>query len=209
MARTEIKIYARISYAFGLFDPQPKASGNGEHYTCTLLIPKSDKETLQKLKQIAGECAIEEWKERAADFVKNGLLKDPILDGDGPQGCNKETGARHKGLEGHVFIRPASGLDYPPVVVKRDGRTRATKADLPSGSWGYAVLSCFPWENQQGGKGVSFNISGFQIAKVAEGDDVLGGAGQINPEKYFEPIADEGDAPAETKDGSGAAGLFG
>jgi hypothetical protein len=45
--------------------------------------------------------------------------------------------------------------------------------------------------------------------KKAEGDEILGGGGGPAPEKYFEAIADEGDAPAETKTGAGAKGFFG
>ena len=45
---------------------------------------------------------------------------------------------------------------------------------------------------------------------VREGDEVLGGGGGgPDPDKFLEKLADEGDAPAETKSGAGAGGLFG
>jgi hypothetical protein len=43
--------------------------------------------------------------------------------------------------------------------------------------------------------------------KVKEGES-LGGGGAGSPDQYFEKIEDEGEAPAETKAGAGAAGLF-
>ncbi len=55
--------------------------------------------------------------------------------------------------------------------------------------------------------GVSFGISGFQ--KLREGDPLgdIGTGG--DPTKWVETIEDAGEAPAETKTGAGASGLFG
>ena len=83
------------------------------------------------------------------------------------------------------------------------------KADVPSGSKGFAVINAFTWENKENGKGISFGISMVQVTKVAQGDEVLGGAGGPDPDKFFESLPDEGDAPESTKSGAGAAGLFG
>ena len=81
-----------------------------------------------------------------------------------------------------------------------------SKEELYSGCFGYAVVNAFTWENKENGKGITFGISMFQKAKDGES---LGGGGGGNPDEFFEKIADEGDAPAETKTGAGAGGLFG
>ena len=56
------------------------------------------------------------------------------------------------------------------------------------------------------GSGVSFGILGFQ--KMQEGER-LGGSGGSDPDKWVETIDDAGEAPAATKTGGGASGLFG
>ena len=84
------------------------------------------------------------------------------------------------------------------------------KNDMPSGSEVYAVVNAFTWENKENGKGISFGVSIIQLVKKAEGGEVLGGGGGgPDPDKFLEKLADEGDAPAETKSGAGASGLFG
>ncbi|MGF7063600.1 ssDNA-binding protein [Aminobacter sp. BE322] len=109
----------------------------------------------------------------------------------------------------HTFIRCTSGEDYKPKVFDRKRNPVLDKADCPSGSRGFAVVNAFTWENEENGKGISFGISMFQVTKKAEGGEILGGTGGPDPDKFFETIDDEGDAPASTKTGNGAASLFG
>ena len=74
-----------------------------------------------------------------------------------------------------------------------------------SGCYVYAVVNAFTWENKEKGKGISFGLSMAQFVKDGEN---LGGGG-ADPEEFFEVIPDTGDAPASTKSGAGAGGLFG
>lgn len=198
---------AVIAYAHNLFEPQERDNGK-KQYGCTLLFPKSA--DISALRKLVGDTALAKWGEKAKALVESEILKSPFLDGDGKQGKHKETGEPHKGFPGHWFIRCASGIDFKPKVWDAKRNPIYEKDEIPSGSEVYAVVNCYAWENDEGGKGVSFGISHVQRVKKAEGDAILGGGGGgPDPDKFFEKIEDEGDAPAETKGGAGAAGLFG
>ena len=68
--------------------------------------------------------------------------------------------------------------------------------------------SAYCWNNSKNGDGVSFGIDYLQKTKAG---DPLGGTGSggVDVGSVFEAIPDEGYAPASTKDGKGAEGLFG
>ena len=103
-------------------------------------------------------------------------------------------------------IRCTSGEDYRPKLFNQKVLPIGGKDELGSGDYGFAVVNAFTWENKENGKGITFGISMFQKSRSGES---LGGGGGGNPDEYFEKIDDEGDAPAETKTGEGAGGLFG
>ena len=194
---------ARLAFANGLFEMQTSDSGR-KSWTCSLLFPKTV--DLSALHNLALEAAKEEWGDKAVGMIKDGIIKSPFLDGDGKQGKSKKTGEPHAGFPGHTFIRCTSGEDYRPKLVNQKVLPITSKDELYSGCFGYAVVNAFTWENKENGKGITFGISMFQKAKDGES---LGGGGGGNPDEFFEKIADEGDAPAETKTGAGADGLFG
>jgi hypothetical protein len=205
MARSEdIKTpLARFAFTQHLFKAQEKESG-GKQFNVTLLFPKTT--DISALQDLALKAAVDEWGDKAKEMAKNGLIKSPFLDGDSKQGMSQKTGERHPGYEGCTFIRAVSGEEYKPKVFDQKRNPIMSAEDLYSGCYGYAVVNAFTWENAKNGKGISFGISLVQKAKDGER---LGGGGGADPDKYLETIADEGDAPAETKTGAGAAGLFG
>lgn len=196
-------IQMRLAFAKGLFELQTTQRGT-KQWNCTLLAPKGvDRSVFEKA---ALDAATEEWGDKAVQMLKDGLIKSPFLDGDGAQGKSKKTGEPHPGFPGHWFIRCTSGEDYRPKLVNQKVLPITSKDELYSGCYVFAVLNAFTWINDQQGKGITFGITMLQKAKDGER---LGGSGGGSPEEHFEVIPDEGDAPAETKKGDGAAGLFG
>ncbi len=197
---------AIVSFSADLFKARSQ-DGGSEKYGCTLLFPKTT--DISALEAAALAVAKEEWGDKATQWIKDGLIKSPFLDGDGPQGLSKKSGERHAGYAGHRFIRCGSGSDYKPKVFDRKRNPVMDIEGCPSGSQVYGVINPYTWENDKNGKGLSFGISMVQVAKAATGAEVLGGGGGPDPDKFFEAIADEGDAPDATKGGAGAGGLFG
>ena len=207
---TDIKTpLAVISYSNNLFETRENRSGK-KQYGCVLLFPKTTTD-MSTIRGIILEAAEKSWPGKAKARLNDGLIKNPILDGDGKQGKNKKTGEPNKGFPGHWFIRCNASEKRPPKVFGRNAVSRITEADeIPSGSQVYAVVNGWTWHNDEQGDGVSINVSIIQLVKKAEGDEVLGGGGGgPDPDKFLEKLSDEGDAPAETKSGAGASGLFG
>jgi hypothetical protein len=193
----------RIAFAQGLFELKEDDWGN-KNWTATLLIPKSDGISLYE--KLALEAATSEWGDKALQMIKDKLIHSPFLDGDGPQGKSKKTGESHAGFPGNWFLRVKSGEAYRPTVINRQKLPIVKMADLKSGDYGFAVVHCFTWDNDKKGKGLTFGISMFQLVKEGES---LGGGGGVDVDKWAEVIPDEGAAPASTKGGAGAGGLFG
>ncbi|WP_035670050.1 ssDNA-binding protein [Bradyrhizobium liaoningense] len=193
----------RLAFANGLFKLIEDDWGN-KNWTATLLIPKS--EGLAVYEKAAVEAAKAEWGDKAVQMIKDKIIHSPFLDGDGPQGKSKKTGEPHAGFPGNWFLRVKSGEAYRPTLIDRQKLPIADQAKLKSGDYGFAVVHCFTWDNDKKGKGLTFGISMFQL--VREGES-LGGAGGVDVDKWAEVIPDEGAAPASTKGGAGAGGLFG
>lgn len=196
---------ARFAFTNSLFKAQENDKGK-KSFGCSLLFDKSVE--LGALKANALAAAKEEWGDKAEAWIKDGTIKNPFLDGDGKQGKSKKTGEPHAGFPGCTFVRVISGEEYKPKVVNQKVLPIVSAEELYSGCYGYAVVNAFTWDNPQNGKGISFGVSMLQKAK--EGEKLGGGGGDGgDPEEHFEVIADEGGAPAETKAGAGAGGLFG
>jgi len=195
---------AVASYTADMFKPREQENGS-KGFGVTLIYSKST--DISVLEQLAVDAAVEEWGEKAKAWIKDGVIKSPFLDGDGKQGKDKEGNQRPE-LKNARFIRCKSGVDYKPKVFDKKRNPVVDVDGCPSGSQGYPVVNAYTWEHPSNGKGISFGISMFQVAKVAEGDEVLGGGGGPDPDKFFEKIADEGDAPDAAKGGAGAGGLF-
>lgn len=181
-------------------------------YSATLLYPKSGDLPAKtasgekvSVADIAVRVATEQWGDKAVQWIKDGLIRSPFLDGDGPQGVNKKSGERHAGYAGHKFIRAAANEDRQPRCVDRKvlpyKDAAAIRDGLYAGCYVHAVVNLFAWENEKGGKGLSF---GLQMVQFAKDGERLAGGGGASPDAFFESIPDDGDATAI----SDAGGLF-
>lgn len=198
----------RAAFVDGLFEVQEDDWGN-KNWTATLLIPKA--EGLGVYEKAALEAAAAEWggEDKAKKLIKDKVIHSPFLDGDGPQGKSKKTGEPHAGFPDHWFLRVKSGEQYRPTLIDRQKLPITTREKLFSGVWGYPVLHCFTWDNEKKGKGLTFGIDMFQVVKDDPALRLGGGGGGVDADKWAETIPDEGAAPASTKGGAGAGGLFG
>lgn len=187
----------RVSYAWQLFKLRDD-SDYRPTYGCTLICPVASDWSV--LHNAIKECLVKQWGDKSAERWKAGLIKNPILKGDGKEARSKETGDLHPGMGPDVnFIRVTSGR--PVTVLDPRGQRIVDPDDLPSGSWGYPVLNAYCWNNAQNGDGISFGISAFMMTKKATGDEVLGGGG-FDPSRYYETVntGDGGDKPESAAD---------
>jgi hypothetical protein len=153
---------ARLSYVH-VFEPFSSIEGQEPKYSCVLLIPKSDKVTIKKLRA-AQQAALEQGK----DSRFNGRIpkdwKDTIRDGDEDFDLEKNPE-----YEGNWVLSVSSKTK--PGVVDQDVNPIIDSTEVYSGVYARASINAFPYA-VSGSKGVSFGLNHLQ--KLADGD-FLGG----------------------------------
>lgn len=149
----------RLSYAH-LFKPVAISDGQEPKYSVCLLIPKSDKVTLKKIKS-----AVEAAKQTGTSLWGGKVpanLKLPIRDGDEERPDQPE-------YAGHYFINANSKLK--PGIVDKDLNEILDSTEVYSGCYARASINFFAY-NHAGNRGIGCGLNNLQ--KIADGD-YLGG----------------------------------
>lgn len=153
----------RFSYAH-VFEPVAMAEGQDAKYQVSLIIPKSDLKTLEKI-----EKAIEAAKVVGKDKIsKNGKLmpglKMPLRDGDEDRPDNPE-------YADSMFINCSSKLK--PGIVDKDLNPIMSQDEFYSGCYGRASINFYAFNNA-GNRGIACGLNNLQ--KLADGEPLAGGA---------------------------------
>lgn len=167
-------ITGKVRFSFcHIFEPDVPQNGGDPKYSVTLLIPKSDTATLQKIQQ-----AMDEAREM---FVqKNGVNSLPakynhtLHDGDGMKDNGDEFGPECKG---HYVIRVRS--KQKPIVVDKDRQEIIDPGEVYSGCYGRAAIKFFGY-NTKGSKGISATL--LSVQKLCDGEPfgTVGSADDFN-----------------------------
>lgn len=165
MAKTQITT-GRVRFSFvNLIKPRAN-NGGAEKFSVTLLIPKSDTQTLTKI-----ESAIEAAK--AAYRAKNpgkklpSSLKTTLHDGDGEMPNGGDYGPECKGC----MVMSVSS-NTRPVMVYADKTPVTDPSDIYSGCYGRAILNFYVYDTS-GNIGVSAGLNG--VMKLSDGEPLSGG----------------------------------
>ena len=149
----------RFSYV-NVFQPVDKGDGKTPKYSVSIIIPKSDKETVAKI-----NAAFEQAKANSAAYfggVVPKMLKGGLRDGD----AEKDDPA----YANSYFINANSA--QKPGVVDADLNPILDPNEFYSGCYGRASISFFAY-NSNGSKGIGCGLNNVQ--KLEDGDK-LGGA---------------------------------
>jgi len=142
-----------------LFEPKPNLSGDLK-YSCSLLIPKSDKDGVKKIR-----AEIERAKKKGKEKLWSGKIPkfryEPMRDGDEELKDGNKTG---KEYEGHYFINTSSNEDSPPGVVGPDVQPLMDRGSLYSGCIVRADITAFPYKNA-GNNGVGWGLSNIMLVR--------------------------------------------
>lgn len=168
----------RLGYVH-LFEPYSNDPDQPEKYSCMLLIPKSDKATLKKLKA-AQQAAAEAGKSTKFNGKVPANLKTTLHDGD-------EEGdlERNPEMEGCMYMTVSSKTQ--PGLVDQQVNPILDSTELYSGVYARVSINCFAY-NTQGNRGVSFGLN--HVQKIADGD-FLGGRSKATDD--FDALDDEDD----------------
>lgn len=155
----------RLSYC-NLFTPKAPQQGGQEVYSVTLLIPKTDKATLQKIKT-AIEAAKQNYLQRNAGKKLPTDLKTTIHDGDGEKPNGGDYGPECRGC----YVMTVSSKNRP-VLVHADKTPLTDPTELYSGCYGRAIVNFYVYDTA-GNKGVSAGLNG--VMKLYDGEPLSGG----------------------------------
>lgn len=174
----------RLSYVH-IFEPQ-SIEGGEEKYSTAILIPKSDKETLRKIKA-AVEAAVELGKSKWGGKIPPNLKK-PLRDGD-------EERPDDDAYAAHYFLN-ASSKNKPgiakPIGKSPDGKTKfqeiTDSTEVYSGCYAKVSLNFYPFDTR-GNRGVAAGLN--NVVKIQDGD-FLGGRASVNDDFADEEFEDDG-----------------
>lgn len=204
-----------------LLKPQKRTNNDGTvklTYSGSFLWPKpadllgktADGSPINVMEE-AVKTAVEGFGDKAVEMIKNGVIPNPFLDGDGKQAVSTKTGERHPGFAGNKFIRTSATAEFPPTCFddKLGADGKLVKVTDPKrmkwGAYYNVVTNILAWEHPQSGKGLSFGLSLVQFAK--DGEQLGKDMGGSDPNSFFAPVG--GAAAATGGDTSkGAGGLF-
>lgn len=174
----------RFSYV-NVFEPK-SVNGGDEKYSVTLLIPKSDTNTHQKIM-----AEINKTIQNSITDVFKGItpanLHLPIYDGDGLRPSGEPFGAECK----ECWVMSAKS-NVAPEVVDANRQFIISKNEFYSGCYGRASINFYAY-NQNGNKGIGCGLCNVQ--KLEDGQP-LGGRTSA-AEDFATPYQPEGQAIAQ------------
>lgn len=152
----------RTSYFSGLQSRKNEMNGKDE-FSTQILIPKTDKETLNALKAAAKEALATKFGDKVPKNVRN-----PLRDGD----TETKTDGSPLGKEyaGHFYCNVKS--TSKPGAIDSHGNDLIGSDDIVSGDYVRVSLNAYAY-SQAGNNGVSFGLNNILLVKKGQ---PLGGA---------------------------------
>ena len=148
-------INTRLSYFHG-WEPV-SINGGKEKYSVSVLIPKSDKETIKAI-EAAVDAAIEEGIAKFGGKKPNkAAIKLPLRDGD----IERDDEA----YKGHYFVNANSNT--APQIVDKAVKPILDRDEVYSGCYGRVSLNFYVF-NSNGNKGVACGLGNIQKIKDGE-----------------------------------------
>lgn len=154
----------RLSYVH-LTKPYAPNPGQEPKYSVTILLPKTDIATKQRI-DAAIEAAIQEGITRVWNGTRPPMLKTPIWDGDGVRQNGEPFGPECKG---HWVFTASS--KQPVEVVDLNLSPIINSTEIYSGMYARVCVTFFPFNNS-GNRGIGCSLG--PVQKVADGEP-LGG----------------------------------
>lgn len=155
----------RWSYA-NVWDPK-SINGSTPKYSVSLIIPKSDKVTIQKIKD-AIQAAYEEGESKLKGNGKSvpslSVLKTPLRDGD----LERPDDEAYKNA---YFVNANSAT--APGIVDADRQQIIDRSEVYSGVYGRASINFYAF-NSNGNKGIACGLNNLQ--KIRDGEPLGGKA---------------------------------
>ena len=147
----------RFSYV-NIFRSRAFHDGQDAKFSICLLIPKSDRATVQKIKAAIEE-AVQEGSVSKWGGRKPGNLKLPLRDGDAERA---DENPEYKGM---YFLNANSKTK--PGIIDRDRNEILDPEEVYSGCWGRASINFYAFDSH-GNRGVGVGLNNIQKLKDGE-----------------------------------------
>lgn len=162
----------RLSFVH-LFQPHASQPGQEPKYSTTILIPKTDMATMQRI-----NAAIEAAAQKGVAGIWNGArppqLKTPIWDGDGVRQNGEPFGPECKG---HWVL--TAGSKQQQSIVDANLNPIINQTEVYSGMYARVNINFFPFSNS-GNRGIGAGLG--PVQKLADGEPL---GGRISAEQAF------------------------
>ena len=178
-----VKVQGRLSYP-NLFTARAVNDKGDPKYSATLLIPKSDTATIERV-QAAIDAAVKDGIDRrifkgAVDPSRSKY--PPLRDGDSPK---DDGSARGDEFAGHWFISAKAPGNKPrPSVVDANVQPVMDESEIYAGCYVNMFVEFYAYENS-GNKGIAASLRGTQFVRDGER---LGGE-PLEAEDMFSAVA--------------------
>lgn len=149
----------RFSYV-NIFEPRQAFEGAPAKYSITLLIPKTDIATYNKIQQAIKDAKEEYTRKNPNKPALPSRLHDPVHDGDGERPNGGSYGEEAKGC----WVITATNRYQPEII---DADKNEIYDGIKSGDYGRAVLYFYVYD-VNGSRGVTARIKGVQ--KLEDGE---------------------------------------
>ena len=173
-------VQTRWSYA-NVWTPTAMAEGAKPKYSVSLIIPKSDTVTIQKIKA-AIKAAYEEGQSKLKGNGKSvpplAAIKTPLRDGDVERPDDEA-------YQNAYFVNANSPT--APGIVDADRQPIIDTSEVYSGVYGRASITFYAF-NSNGNKGIACGLNNLQ--KIADGEPL---GGKTRAEDDFADLDDEDD----------------
>ena len=173
-------VQTRWSYA-NVWTPKAMAEGAKPKYSVSLIIPKSDTVTIQKIKA-AIKAAYEEGQSKLKGNGKSvpplAAIKTPLRDGDVERPDDEA-------YQNAYFVNANSPT--APGIVDADRQPIIDTSEVYSGVYGRASITFYAF-NSNGNKGIACGLNNLQ--KIADGEPL---GGKTRAEDDFADLDDEDD----------------
>ena len=173
-------VQTRWSYA-NVWNPKAMAEGAKPKYSVSLIIPKSDTVTIQKIKT-AIKAAYEEGQSKLKGNGKSvpplAAIKTPLRDGDVERPDDEA-------YQNAYFVNANS--PNAPGIVDADRQPIIDTSEVYSGVYGRASITFYAF-NSNGNKGIACGLNNLQ--KIADGEPL---GGKTRAEDDFADLDDEDD----------------
>ena len=178
----------RLSYVH-LFKPHAQQPGQEEKFSTTILVPKSDVATKQRL-----DAAIEAAKQKGVNGKWNGvcppIVPHPVHDGDGVRPSDGMPFGQE--CKGHWVFTASAKSDYPPEIVDQNGNPIIVQSEMYSGVYAMVNVEFFPYMSN-GKKGIGCGLG--PVKKVRDGEP-LGGSAPSAAQAFGSPSPAPAQQPA-------------